>query len=215
MKKVVILSVIAGVALLNLFGVADDAPTTASAPPAGMVQPAYDDKGQLIRPEGYRNWVFVGASLGLDYSEPREGQARTEIFHHVYIQPEAYKHYQENGTFPEKTILMMENYSAGDKENNTAKELTNDKEEFETLNGRFTDSRLGVEAAVKDGAKGPDSWSYYAFGSRAGLLPSAKAFPRQACWDCHNKHAAVDNVFVQFYPILREAHPKTVEPEGE
>jgi len=205
MRMWLALGLIVGVVSLTAIVVADDAPATSAPPPAGMVQPAYDDKGQLIRPEGYRNWIFVGASLGLDYSEPREGQVRTEIFHHVYIQPEAYKHYQETGTFPEKTILMMENYSAGDKENNTAKELTKDKEQFETLNGRFTDSRLGVEAAVKDSAKSPDTWSYYAFGSRAGLLPSARAFPKQACWDCHNSHAAVDNVFLQFYPILREA----------
>jgi len=25
------------------------------------------------------------------------------------------------------------------------------------------------------------------------------------CFDCHAEHAADDNVFVQFYPILREA----------
>ncbi len=205
MKKWFALGLFTGVAMLTAIVAADDAPTASAPPPQGMVQPAYNEQGQLILPEGYRSWIFVGSSLGLDYSETREGQVRTEIFHHVYMQPEAVKHYQETGTFPEKTILMMENYSAGDKENNTAKELTKDKEEFGTLNGHFSDARVGVEAAVKDSAKSPDTWSYYAFGSRAGILPAAKAFPKQACWDCHNKHAAVDNVFLQFYPILREA----------
>lgn len=214
MKKFVCLSVIAGVALVNLFGVADDTPT-AAAPPAGMVQPAYTEDGKLIRPEGYREWVFVGSSLGLDYSRPDENRQGPGIFHHIYIQPEAYKHYAATGTFPEKTMLVMENYSAGNKENNTAKDLTKDKEEFENLNGHFADQRVAMEVALKDSAQSPDTWTYYNFSTRAGLLPSAKAFPKQMCWDCHDKHAAVDNVFVQFYPILREAHPKTAEPKSE
>ncbi len=213
MKKLCVFVLFAGVVMLNVIGVADEAPAAVPGPPPhGMTQPAYDDQGRLIRPEGYRNWVFVGSSLGLDYSQPIEGQYSAGVFHHVYMQPEAVKHYQETGNFPEKTMLVMENYTAGTKDENTAKELTKGKEEFENLNGHFSDARVGVEAAVKDSAKGPDSWSYYAFGSRAGLLPAAKAFPKKSCWECHDKHAAVDNVFVQFYPILREARAET-KPE--
>lgn len=204
MIKVALSSFIVMIALATLLAVADDAPT-AAAPPSGMVLPAYDAEGKLIRPEGYREWVFVGSSLGLDYSRPDESRQGPGTFHHIYIQPEAYKHYAETGMFPEKTMLVMENYSAGNKENNTAKDLTKDKEEFENLNGHFSDQRTGVEVALKDSEKSPDTWAYYAFSTRAGLLPSAKAFPKQMCWDCHDKHAAVDNVFVQFYPILREA----------
>lgn len=205
MKKWFALGLVTGVAMLTAIVAADEAPATPSAPPQGMVQPAYDDQGRLIRPEGYRNWVFVGSSLGLDYSKPIEGQYPAGVFHHVYMQPEAVKHYQETGTFPEKTMLVMENYTAGTKDENTAKELTKGKEEFENLNGHFSDARVGVEVALKDSVQSPDTWTYYAFSSRAGLLPAAKAFPKQACWECHNKHAAVDNVFLQFYPILREA----------
>jgi len=178
-------------------------------PPDGMAQPRYDAEGKLIRPEGYRAWVFVGSSLGLGYSRPNEdgpgpGSA-PGTFHHVYIQPEAYKHYVETGTFPEKTILVMENYSAGNKEENTAGELTKDKEEFQNLNGHFEDQRTGVEVALKDSERFEDSWAYFNFSTRAGLLPAAKAFAKAMCWDCHNSHAAVDNVFLQFYPILRES----------
>lgn len=181
------------------------AQNASTPPPEGMVQPAYDEAGNLVRPEGYRAWIFAGSSLGLSYSKPNEDEVGPGVFHHIYIQPEAYKHYAETGTFPEKTMLVMENYSAGSKEDNTAKELTKDKEEFENLNGHFEDRRVGVEVALKDSARFEDGWAYFNFSSRAGLLPAAKAFPKAMCWDCHNAHAAVDNVFVQFYPILRES----------
>ena len=38
----------------------------------------------------------------------------------------------------------------------------------------------------------------------ASELKAAKAFPKEACWNCHNEHAKTDNVFVQFYPTLRD-----------
>lgn len=177
--------------------------------PDGMVQPAYDEKGSLVRPEGYREWIYVGSSLGLSYSRPDENATGPGMFHHIYIQPEAYKHYAATGEFPEKTMLVMENYSAGSKESNPTGELTNDKKEFQNLNGHFEDQRVGVEVALKDSERFEESWAYFNFSTRAGLLPAAKAFPKAMCWDCHQQHAAVDNVFVQFYPVLRESRPET------
>jgi hypothetical protein len=163
-----------------------------------MVTPSYTDDGALERPDDYREWVFVGASLGLSYSEEltREGPGR---FHHVYMQPEAYRHYRENGTFPEKTMLVMENYSAGSKVN-------------PNLHGHFEDERVGLEVALKDSDQFEDGWAYFMFSTPNGLRETAKAFPKQSCYDCHAQHAADDNVFVQFYPILREAK---VESGGE
>lgn len=158
---------------------------------AEMAQPQYNGDGALQRPTGYREWVFVGASLGLSYSEElrREGPGN---FHHVYMQPEAYRHYRDEGTFPEKTMLVMENYNAGSKVN-------------PNLHGHFEDERVGLEVALKDSEQFEDGWAYFMFSTPDGLKESAKAFPKAACYDCHAEHAADDNVFVQFYPILREA----------
>jgi hypothetical protein len=36
----------------------------------------------------------------------------------------------------------------------------------------------------------------------AGLRREAQPFPKEACYGCHAEHAARDNVFVQFYPLL-------------
>ncbi len=156
-----------------------------------MVKPSYDEEGALRVPTDYREWVFVGASLGLSYSEEikREGPGR---FHHVYMQPEAYRQYRDEGTFPEKTMLVMENYSAGSKEN-------------PNLHGHFEDKRVGLEVALKDSDQFEDGWAYFNFTAAKGFRQTAKAFPKAACYDCHAEHAQDDNVFVQFYPILREA----------
>ncbi|MGH9389327.1 MAG: cytochrome P460 family protein, partial [Vicinamibacteria bacterium] len=81
-----------------------------------MTVPTYDGTGNVIRPEGYRRWVFVGTSLGLRYMGEGGTDDGPGSFHNVYIQPEAYDAFLRTGAFPEKTILAMEVYSAGTKE---------------------------------------------------------------------------------------------------
>jgi hypothetical protein len=53
--------------------------------------------------------------------------------------------------------------------------------------------------AVKDSERFDETWGYVSFGDAAAATP----FPKERCYDCHAEHAAVDNVFTQFYPILR------------
>jgi hypothetical protein len=157
-----------------------------------MTAPRYDESGKLFRPEGYRSWIFVGSSLGLRY----EGEAVPEgpgSFHNVYVLPEAYDEFHRTGTFPEKTILAMETYSAGTREPKS--ELTS---------GYFPDELTGFSVAVKDRDRFPEGWGYVTF-QRDGseLLDRAEPFPKGRCYDCHLEHAATDNVFTQFYPMLR------------
>jgi hypothetical protein len=49
-------------------------------------------KDKLVRPAAYREWVFVGSSLG----------------HNVYINPDAYREYSKSGKFPEGTVMVQE-----------------------------------------------------------------------------------------------------------
>src|SRR5207249_1007671 len=72
--------------------------------------------------------------------------------------------------------------------------------------GQFEDRFIGIEAAVKDEKRFPEKWAYFDFiGASGQALARAKPFPKEACWQCHNQHGAADNVFVQFYPVLRVA----------
>src|SRR5712692_652745 len=76
-----------------------------------MFEPRFSGDNQLVRPEGYREWMFVGSNLNMGYSE---GPAPTESrFHNIYVQREAYREYAATGKFPDKTVLVMEVIAAG------------------------------------------------------------------------------------------------------
>ena len=159
-------------------------------------KPQYDTAGQLRRPEGYRDWKFVGANYGMGYTAAAPDAKETPAFHNVYIQPEAFREFAATGRFPDKTVLVMEVYRPG---TNASINRT----------GAFQDTFVGIETAVKDEQRFPERWAYFSFiGSEGKALDAAKPFPKAACWKCHNEHGAADNVFVQFYPALREAAKK-------
>jgi hypothetical protein len=159
-----------------------------------MFQPRFLDANRLVRPEGYREWMFVGSNLNMGYTDgstPKESR-----FHNIYIQPEAYREYVATGKFPDKTVLVMEVLGAGTNASINKR-------------GQFEDKPIGIEVALKDEERFTGKWAYFNFiGSSGAPLAEAKPFPKEACWNCHNQHAAVDNVFVQFYPVLREAKLK-------
>ncbi len=159
-----------------------------------MYQPRFEDGNQLVRPEGYREWMFVGSNLNMGYSDDRApAESR---FHNIYIQPEAYRQYAATGKFPDKTVLVMEVIAAGTNASINKR-------------GQFEDRPIGIEVSLKDEKRFAGKWAYFNFiGSGGAPLAQAKPFPKEACWNCHNQHAAADNVFVQFYPVLREAKPK-------
>ena len=159
-----------------------------------MFQPRFEDGNQLVRPEGYREWMFVGSNLNMGYSEgPAPAESR---FHNIYIQPEAYREYAATGKFPDKTVVVMEVIAAGTNASINKK-------------GQFEDRPIGIEVSLKDEKRFSGKWAYFNFiGGGGKALAQAKAFPKEACWNCHNQHAAADNVFVQFYPVLREARTK-------
>ncbi|MGE5325564.1 MAG: cytochrome P460 family protein [Deltaproteobacteria bacterium] len=156
------------------------------------VAPEFKKGNRLVRPEGYHEWVFVGSSLGMSYNKNPGHEGQPE-FHNVYISPNAYREFRDKGTFPDGTVLVLEIVSSGGNASiNRA--------------GKFEDKVLGIDAAVKDSKRFPEKWAYFGFmGPKGEPLAQAKPFPKQACWSCHNPHGEVDNVFVQFYPVLREA----------
>ncbi len=160
-------------------------------------EPRFNDSNELIRPEGYREWVFVGASLAMSYDEDKgdenKGEPEQPMFHNIYLHPAAYREYKSKGTYPEGTILVMEVLTAGSQSSINRQ-------------GQFEDKLVGVEAAVKDSTRFKESWAYFSFSNDQGPLKTkTKAFAKERCWSCHSEHAATDNVFSQFYPVLRKS----------
>jgi hypothetical protein len=167
--------------------------------------PTYSADGSLRAPREFEQWIFVGSNLGLSYNEsvatvtPRElKRAETPRFHNVYINRSSYDSFIKNKGFPNGTTLVMEVFEASDRD---AKGLLGA--------GTFNGPHVGLEVAVKNSMR-PDGsmtlWAYYDFTdptNPAKTLNTAKAFPDAACEDCHHLHGQVDNVWVQFYPVLR------------
>ena len=142
---------------------------------------------------GYREWVFVGSSLGLSYAQnPDAGrEPAAQLYHNVYIDPAAYKEFSRSGEFPEGTVMILELATA---------EIKREP----GLQGSYEKEFVALEASVKDSTRFEGGWAYFGFTERGGTLKArAEPFPQASCWSCHHEKAATDHVFTQFYPVLR------------
>ncbi len=149
--------------------------------------------GELARPTGYREWIYVGTPV--TPNDMNNGKAAFPEFHNVYIDPASWAHWKETGEFRDGTILIKELVSVGTKSATSG-------------NGYFEGDFLGLEATIKSTEHFPDepgNWGYYSFSTpdHKTLTASAKAFPAASCNACHQASAADDFVFTQYYPVLR------------
>ncbi len=77
---------------------------------------SFEGRDTLLRPAGYREWVFVGSSLGLSY-EKQDGKRASDApeYKNVYVDPAAYRAYRDTGAFPQGTVLVLETAAGGEK----------------------------------------------------------------------------------------------------
>jgi hypothetical protein len=157
-----------------------------SATPAQ--EPQFTADGQLIPPKDYREWIFLSSGLGMTYGPIGAGATESEPrFDNVFVNPPAYRSFLKTGTWPDKTIFVLEVRSSGSKASINK-------------NGHFQTEIAGLQAEVKDSKRFPAKWAF--FGVNKDGAP-AKAIPSSAsCYTCHPQNGAVDNTFVQFYPTL-------------
>jgi Cytochrome P460 len=148
--------------------------------------PEYTTDSQLKFPEHYREWVYLTTGFDMSYN-PAAQMPGHHMFDNVFVNPEAYKAFVETGTWPDKTVLVLESRGA------VGKGSINQR-------GNYQDTdTMGIEVHVKDEARFPTKWAFFGFGD--GKI--AKMVPLSAnCYTCHAAHAAVDTTFVQFYPTL-------------
>jgi hypothetical protein len=144
--------------------------------------------GQVTLPSDYREWVFLSSGLGMTYEPPAaQGGQRAPAFTNVFANPSAYRFFVSTGKWPDKTMLVLEvRASASQGSINRG--------------GSYQSDVLAIEGEVKDKAKFPgNGWAFFVFGKSS----AGKMLPRtEDCYSCHLEHAAVDNTFVQFYPVL-------------
>lgn len=178
-----------------LLGVVSIAPSgVALADAHEKYEAKFNSDGELIRPAGWREWIFVGSPL--TPNSQNGGEAPFPEFHTVYIDPDSWAHYKKTGKFREGTMI--------------AKELTLVGATAATSGiGFFNGEQQGFEIAHKDSkryAKDSGGWAYYTFGHKPEpYAKTAAAMPTAACAACHTAAAAEDMVFTQYYPILQGA----------
>jgi len=169
-----------------------------------VMRPTYNEDGTINAPTDWRTWVYVGTPL--TPNTLNGGAAPFPEFHNVYVEPGAFAHFSAIGEFADGTQIAKELVlvRAGD----DCDEATSVCTEV-SGKGYFQGEFAGLELTVKDAERFPDEpggWTYYSFGHQPEPYETtAGAFPTEACADCHDKHAATDLVFTQFYPVLRAA----------
>jgi hypothetical protein len=162
--------------------------------------PYVDTEGKISVPPTYREWAFLGSwhiapQKGVDDSAGAAG------FHNVYTQLSTVEHYRRTGEFPDGAVLV--------------------KELLKTKFGKLTTGEVswateieGWFVVVKD-TKGRfpnnplwgNGWGWALFNSDDPANTVTKNW-RTDCLGCHTPAQSTDWVFIEGYPILRDASAK-------
>lgn len=166
--------------------IAPQAATVVGSVQAAHYVPTYTADGVLLMPANYREWVFLSSGVDMSYN-PKAMASGQAVFDNVFVNPEAYASFIKTGTWPDKTVLVLESRPGMEKGSINRQ-------------GHFQGTQIfGIEVHVKDEARFPGKWAFFNFDNAA----SGSLFPKDAsCYSCHADHAAVDTTFVQFYPTL-------------
>jgi hypothetical protein len=184
-----------GVCLLAVSAAVFVLTRTSQVAHAAQAAPAYAPNGDMLPIANYREWVYLTTGIDMNYN-PNSQAASHSMFDNVFVNPEAYRSFHATGTWPDKTVMVLEVREAREKGSINTR-------------GHFQgEGIMGLEVHVKDEGRFPGKWAFFDFDSptKNGTLIPEKA----PCYTCHAQHAAVDTTFVQFYPTLlpiaREKH---------
>jgi Cytochrome P460 len=181
--------------LAFLFPAQYDSKTTPSkgdAHTSSTQTPTYTEDGRLLFPANYREWVYLTSGIDMSYSPNAMGMDHS-MFDNVFVNPDAYKAFVQTGTWPDKTMLVLEVRVA------RSNASINKSGHYQTSD------TMGREVHVKDESRFPGKWAFFGFETDS---PSKQVPKEASCYSCHEQHAAVDTTFVQFYPTLIELAKK-------
>jgi len=157
--------------------------------PESAPTPQYSADHKLLRPENYREWIYLSSGLGMNYSPVSRGE---DMFTNVFVPQWAYQAFLKSGKWPDKTMFVVE-------------ERASQSRGSINQHGKYQTDSMGMGVEVKDSTHFPETWAYFNFDENT---KSAKANPKAACFQCHEDHAAVEHSFVQFYPTLKPVAKK-------
>ena len=75
------------------------------------LHPGIQQRRSPATPKNYREWIYLSSGLGMNYGPTMAGMDHL-MFDNVFVNPEAYHSFLETGTWPEKTVMVLENRGA-------------------------------------------------------------------------------------------------------
>ena len=129
---------------------------------------------ELLLPANYREWVKLSpATAGVPQHKHKH------VASQLFVEPKSFEHFTKTGQWPDHTVIVLE-LSSG-KPSTMKKEV------------------MGLEAAVKNEAQFPDSWTYYGIVYDRPQQPTRTLKAEKPC-DCDQP---LDSILALAFPTLR------------
>ncbi len=189
MQRLHVITVVILLAILAAMSMAEEADTDA------VYAATFDDDGHLNRPANIDEWVFLGSSLGMGYSQENFDPDSPGMFQIVRMEPQAYSAFRKTGKFVEGTMFSLHFFGSQN-------EVSINRAGFVMGNLHF------MEIHYKDSERFANGFNFYTFDNDQN---AAEAIPHpNECVTCHTKDGAYDGVFVQFYPTIHQYLPADI-----
>jgi hypothetical protein len=146
--------------------------------------------GALVRPQNYREWVFLSSGLGMTYGPNAPAAGSPLRFDNVFVNPSSYREFLRTGTWPDGTVLILE---------------IRESQSKGSINqhGNYQTGIVAIEANVRDSRRyAGKNWAFFDLTPKPGQETARPIPPGNRCEQCHSTNGAVDSTFVQFYPEL-------------
>jgi hypothetical protein len=168
---------------------------TASDRPVALDAARYDEQGRLLKPVNLPDWVFLGSSLGMGYSEQDFDTDNPGMFQIVLMEPAALRYFEQHGHFADGSMFALYFYGS-------AQRVSTNRSGF------VLGAEHGVQIHVVDKQRFEDGHAFFDIGNYAQATAAEALPPGNGCVSCHKANAAYDGVFAQFYPRLKPRIPE-------
>src|SRR5258708_7132668 len=148
MPRVIYLAVL--FTALAIFTIEKSPRVAAADSPTPADKAAFPSAGKLVRPADYRKWVFLSSGYGMSYAQKASDDPDHQMFTNVFVPPADYDYFLEHGTWPDKTIFVLEIYGS------QSKGSINQRGPFQT-------EFMGLDVEGKNPSRLPHKSSYLPF----------------------------------------------------
>ncbi len=192
-RRHIIIIVAIAISLLSAGGLYSAVkPEARAAARAALTIAEFNEAGDLKIPDNIDEWVHLGSSLGMGYSQSQFDPDSPGNFQIAVMEPKAYQAFRATGEFADGTMFALLFYEA-------ANRISTNRAGF-VLGEPFS-----YEIHIKDKGRFPaPGYNFTVFEpDQRGVYIKPVSLPN-ACVECHQANGAYQGVFAQFYPGMRK-----------